>query len=189
MEVRRGKKLVYVVPVVSLSDLTRENCERVVSRLCHLPTDVKDDGVYVTLPPPVKNTSFKMPRMHPVSSQDTLPTTFTSRRTAAHTLHLYDLFSTVYVHPGNSSTAFLILPSLLRIFSSLKEETSLTWGLRCTQSFLSSIPVYSQKVRVAFVSSMHLRGQEMLMSFSLQLVLLVYRHAFRVCLSPSSKRA
>ncbi|PHJ23434.1 ribosome biogenesis regulatory protein [Cystoisospora suis] len=55
-----------VLHTEDLTDLTRANCQRMICQLCSLPTEVKDDGVYVSLPPPVKNSSFKMPRMHPL---------------------------------------------------------------------------------------------------------------------------
>ncbi|KEP61399.1 UNVERIFIED_CONTAM: ribosome biogenesis regulatory protein (rrs1) protein [Hammondia hammondi] len=48
-----------------LSDLTRQNAQSMVAQLCALPHETTDDGLLVALPPPAKNSTFKLPRMHP----------------------------------------------------------------------------------------------------------------------------
>ncbi|PFH36152.1 ribosome biogenesis regulatory protein (rrs1) protein [Besnoitia besnoiti] len=49
-----------------LAELTRRNAQTMVAQLCALPHESTEDGLLVALPPPVKNSAFKMPRMHPV---------------------------------------------------------------------------------------------------------------------------
>nr|CEL65123.1 TPA: ribosome biogenesis regulatory protein, putative [Neospora caninum Liverpool] len=48
-----------------LNALTQQNAQAMVAELCSLPHETTDDGVLVSLPPPVKNSTFKLPRMHP----------------------------------------------------------------------------------------------------------------------------